>query len=935
MTGFTDLGKNLMTYTSAGIITGSKTLLTTLKTIITTAKKSADTLALTSFKTTGKNAVLGFAAGIALNQYISTAAARTMATSAKTAADNALGVKSPSREFMKTGGFVIAGFAKGILDNIGTSDEAGKNMANSILKATQDELGIHSPSLVFNKEVGRWICKGIAEGIKKDMSAEEAAEKKAQNIKDAFTKAFERIDLDRSIRTENFELWKLGEGKNASPDKFAAESKEYLRSMWVDAQRDQDYYWWQYLNMEDYYKKGEVTKEKYDEAYVEYIKAQNATLEAKSAYDDFEFNKAIEDWDKTIDNRKGAIDTRDKLMTSWYHDEGQFLPYNDMTDKLIASAKADIEDLDAARTAAKNKYDSYMKKRDASTHGSENWKYYDDLAKSAYDEFLDLDNEIDSKTDYIKGLQDGKTTKAIEDIGEEIERQDAATELAIAELGNNADYKDVYRLERANLKDNIEDLKRQVDLEEDVWNNVLAAYKRGEATIDEVNTAEANYIAAKTELANTKNDLSQLDEDHAKKLIDDLEKGYELAGDIADARYQLWEKTEGKKATGAEKDIAKIGMLTDQLASETSLLKLARDEWNDAISQYGRSSNEAQEAYSSYLKKQLDIANIQNEISDINDKAVARQKSAATEYNDYIKKYKKYYEQNGMTEEDLLRDAQLVSGYDANNTIPNMIKQTNKAFENVLESSEYKDLIDNCTGLGSSYVSAVDAGIQEKVEAVLTTTVSMINRCIANMNETRPAWHDTGKYLVMGFVDGIESHMYMAVAAAVQMAQESLSAAKDSIGVASPSKAFAEMGMYAVMGFANGLIENDSLSNNAAVKLGKSAIDNLRKSISIISDEVDSNLDTQPTIRPVLDLSNIEKGTARINTLFSANQAMAVNASFNSSRSGETIQNGDNDSKVGNTYSFTQNNYSPKSLSTVEIYRQTKNQFAAIKGALK
>jgi hypothetical protein len=45
----------------------------------------------------------------------------------------------------------------------------------------------------------------------------------------------------------------------------------------------------------------------------------------------------------------------------------------------------------------------------------------------------------------------------------------------------------------------------------------------------------------------------------------------------------------------------------------------------------------------------------------------------------------------------------------------------------------------------------------------------------------------------------------------------------------------------------------------------------------------------------------------------------------------DKIQNGDSkSSNTGNSYNFTQNNYSPKALSRVEIYRQTKNQFSAI-----
>ena len=62
--------------------------------------------------------------------------------------------------------------------------------------------------------------------------------------------------------------------------------------------------------------------------------------------------------------------------------------------------------------------------------------------------------------------------------------------------------------------------------------------------------------------------------------------------------------------------------------------------------------------------------------------------------------------------------------------------------------------------------------------------------------------------------------------------------------------------------------------------------------------------------------------------LFSHSQALKINAGMNNMYGGE-IQNGVNP-VGGNTYQFTQNNYSPKALSRIEIYRQTKNQLSAI-----
>ena len=51
--------------------------------------------------------------------------------------------------------------------------------------------------------------------------------------------------------------------------------------------------------------------------------------------------------------------------------------------------------------------------------------------------------------------------------------------------------------------------------------------------------------------------------------------------------------------------------------------------------------------------------------------------------------------------------------------------------------------------------------------------------------------------------------------------------------------------------------------------------------------------------------------------------------------SGEEIQNGENKPVSGGTFSFVQNNYSPKPLSRIEIYRQTKNQISTMKGLVE
>ena len=104
--------------------------------------------------------------------------------------------------------------------------------------------------------------------------------------------------------------------------------------------------------------------------------------------------------------------------------------------------------------------------------------------------------------------------------------------------------------------------------------------------------------------------------------------------------------------------------------------------------------------------------------------------------------------------------------------------------------------------------------------------------------------------------------------------------------------------------------------------------------IQQITDGIDSELDTNPVIRPVLDLSNVESGAARLTSMLSREQAMGISAMRSSNNTSE-VQNGDgNNGGNGKVINYVQNNYSPKALSPTDIYRRTKNQLSSMKGVL-
>lgn len=199
----------------------------------------------------------------------------------------------------------------------------------------------------------------------------------------------------------------------------------------------------------------------------------------------------------------------------------------------------------------------------------------------------------------------------------------------------------------------------------------------------------------------------------------------------------------------------------------------------------------------------------------------------------------------------------------------------------------------------------------------------------ANQDEIAEQAAVAGEYLVDGFVAGIDEHTWEAEAAAAAMARAAVEAAEEELDINSPSRVFFGIGKYAGLGFVNALGGYAENSYIAGEEVAKSAIRGISDAVVGITNAIDNDLDAEPVIRPVLDLTNVESGTKRINALMSRGQALAVNATMNrvaSDRFNDLNHNGE----TGSTYNFTQNNYSPKALSRAEIYRQTRNQFSVM-----
>src|SRR5690606_36030936 len=187
-------------------------------------------------------------------------------------------------------------------------------------------------------------------------------------------------------------------------------------------------------------------------------------------------------------------------------------------------------------------------------------------------------------------------------------------------------------------------------------------------------------------------------------------------------------------------------------------------------------------------------------------------------------------------------------------------------------------------------------------------------------------------------LDGIKDTIVEGVAGMVDvfefLVNKIVDGVKDFLGISSPYRVFMEIGEYMEAGLADGVDDHDSV-NRSMRDLGHDAVKGFKKVVSAISDSFANMTDLNPTITPVLDLSRVATDAKGLSTLLpdglpiGGTYAQAVQIVRDSEEYEDDDDVVDGDDPRGPT--FIQNNYSPKALTTADIYKKTRNQVAMAK----
>lgn len=246
------------------------------------------------------------------------------------------------------------------------------------------------------------------------------------------------------------------------------------------------------------------------------------------------------------------------------------------------------------------------------------------------------------------------------------------------------------------------------------------------------------------------------------------------------------------------------------------------------------------------------------------------------------------------------------------------------------------------TESGNAYAGAAAAAMvsQENTMSVTTSGQDLGNAAAGGFQSVSP--EESGRYFIAGIKTGIGNETSSLFRYIESIANQCINKLNITWSVRSPSRETQWSAMQFVNGLVVGIRDNQKYAIYAIEDLAGDTLATLNRVLDSDQDgairpvldmsEIVTQMDTfgsdsewKPIITPVLDMSGVEPGLRNLNAI----------ASYRAPQVTETntgIDTGDNaDSPV----TFNQYNYSPKALSRLEIYRQTKNQLSMMKGVAR
>lgn len=182
--------------------------------------------------------------------------------------------------------------------------------------------------------------------------------------------------------------------------------------------------------------------------------------------------------------------------------------------------------------------------------------------------------------------------------------------------------------------------------------------------------------------------------------------------------------------------------------------------------------------------------------------------------------------------------------------------------------------------IGGNLINALKDGVADFKDKVVNKVQSVAKGAVSTLKDFINNFKDAGKNLMNGLKDGITAAKDKVVNKVKSIANSAIDTIKKALGIHSPSTVFRKIGEYTIQGMVNGITAMGKMVGRVSERVGNLAINGMNKSIDKVADLLSTDIDAEPTITPILDLSEIQNGVGKMNSMFN-NQSVGVNANLN------------------------------------------------------
>lgn len=232
-------------------------------------------------------------------------------------------------------------------------------------------------------------------------------------------------------------------------------------------------------------------------------------------------------------------------------------------------------------------------------------------------------------------------------------------------------------------------------------------------------------------------------------------------------------------------------------------------------------------------------------------------------------------------------------------TMQDFLSSLSDDYVNDLNGDTMSSMIGSITRIAEAISEAIDMSDGIKPENI--DIFEKVLDAIQKLAKTDPSFDfkPVGENISKGMAIGIESSMNLVTEAATRVAVAAYTAAMEALDAHSPSRLFMQVGDFITAGMAIGIDDGTKEVTDSITNMSGETFDSALMVLESISQLLSEDLDSNPVITPVLDLTDLSGGITDLNGMIDGKRmtidtgvAAGITASSIPGNHAETNQNG-------------------------------------------